>query len=70
MERAPREEVQVECKGVKLQPWRQNGNCDLREGLGLGRREVYGDWESGSERADPMHFVSSPDFVKSRKTAY
>ena len=49
----------VECKDAQLKLSRQNGNCDLREGSGLGWREMAGDWECGIEKVDPMDFVSS-----------
>ncbi len=43
----------MEYRGVKLQPWRQNGTCDLREGLGLRWTGVAGNWECEIERVDP-----------------
>lgn len=41
------------CRAVKLQLWRQNENCDSREGSVLGWREVAGAWACGIERVDP-----------------
>lgn len=60
----------MERRGVKLQPWRQNESCDLREELELGWRVVAGDLECGSERAHPMDLVSFLKFTECSTIAY
>ena len=54
----------MEYKGAKLQRSQQNGNCDLQEGLGLGWREVAGDWECGIEQVDSIDLVNSSSCIK------
>ena len=68
--KAPREVEEVECKGAKLKLSQQNGDCDLREGSGLGWKEVAGDWECGTEKVGPMDLVSPSGFIKTRKIAH
>ena len=60
----------VQRRGVKLQPWRQNESCDLREDLGLGWRGSADDLECGSERAHPMDLVRLLDFIECSTIAY
>lgn len=59
-----------ECKGAKLKLPRQNGNCDLREGSGLGWKEGAGDWECGIGKVNPMDIVSSSGCLEFRKIAH
>ena len=60
----------MEYSAVKLQMWRQNENCDLREGPGLGRREVADDWKCGIGGVDPKDPVSSTAGTKVGRKTY
>ena len=68
--RASREEVSVEYRAVKLQPWRPIGNCSLQGGSRLAWKWVAGTWEHGIERAGPRNLVSSSDCIATGKIAY
>ena len=48
----------MECRGAKLQLWRQSGSNDLQEGLGLGWTEAAGWSKCGNETVDPENLVS------------
>ena len=57
----------MECRGAKLQLWRQYGSRDLQQGLGLEYLVVT---ENGIEMVGPMRIVSYATYADFMSTAY
>ena len=57
----------MECRGAKLQLWRQYGSCDLQQGSGLEYLVVT---ENGIEMVSPMRVVSYVIYVDFMRIVY